>query len=152
MVRSRKIQLYHHVVVVREEQLIDRRACDVGFAIFDAFVVERRLYSLKIGGEKGEVVKGSGIRRRTAADRVLPRDLMHYRHIAAVEPKTGEVEIQAKAHLETENVPIELARRFEVVGPNGDVVKCVQWHRRDLPVRILVGGVQRLTRPRRRVE
>jgi hypothetical protein len=53
---------------------------------------------------------------------------MHDRHVAAVEPITGEVEIRAEAHFETENVPIEIACRFEVVGLNGDVVKCIERH------------------------
>ena len=37
---AREIQLDHHVVVVGKEQLVDRRRCDVVFAVFDLLLFE----------------------------------------------------------------------------------------------------------------
>ena len=83
------------------------------FTIPDAFVVERRLDALKIGGQEREVIKRPRIRGRTAADCVAPLHEMHYRNIAAVEPVTGEVEIRTEAYPEAEYVPVEITSRLE---------------------------------------
>src|SRR6202011_1398989 len=83
---ARKIQLDHDIVVVGEEQLVDRRLWGVGFAIFDSLLVQRRLDPLKVGSQKGKVVEGSGIWRRAATDRVVLRHQMNDRNIPAIEP------------------------------------------------------------------
>jgi hypothetical protein len=79
------------------------------------------------------VIERPRIRRRTTADRVLPRHQMHYRNVAAVEPVTGEVEIRTEAYPEAEYVPVEITSRLEVVGLNRNVVKCIERHRGILP-------------------
>ena len=83
------------------------------FTILDAFVVERRLDALKIRRQEREVIERRYIRRRSTADRVLPRHQMHYRNVATVEPVTGEVEIRTEAYPEAEYVPVEITSRLE---------------------------------------
>src|SRR5438132_7528907 len=124
----REVQFDHDVVVVRKEQLVDRRLGDVVLAIFDAALLEPCLDPVEIGGEKGEMVERPGVERRSAADRVLARYQVDDRHVAAIEPVAREGEIRAKPLLQPKHIPIEIARRFEIVGLYRDMVQYIDPH------------------------
>jgi hypothetical protein len=128
--QARKVQLDHYVVVVGEEQLIDRWAIDVVFAIVDPMPVEFRPGAGEIRGQEREVIEGPGVRGRSAADCTTLRHQMHGRHVAAIEPITGEIQVRTEADLETENVPVKISGRFEIGGLDSDVVESVERHGR----------------------
>ena len=69
------------------------------------------------------MVEGAGIRRRAAAYRIALGHQMHDWNIPAIEPIAREVQVRSEANLETENIPIEVARRIEIVGLDSDVME-----------------------------
>src|SRR5258706_12944463 len=123
-----EVQLDHDVVVVREEQLVDRWFGDVVLAVFDAVPLQLRLDPVKVAREKREMVERPGIARRSAADRVLPRHQMHHRHLAAIEPIAREIEIRPEPLFEPQDVAVEIARRFQIVGLYRDMVQYIDPH------------------------
>src|SRR5262249_22134300 len=125
---SRKVQLDHDIVVVREEKLVDRRSRDMVLAVSDAVPFELRLDAVEIARQKRKMVERPRVARRPAADRVLARDEGHDRHIAAIEPISREFEIRPEADLEPQHIAIEIAGRFEIVGLDRDMVQYIDPH------------------------
>src|ERR1051326_3953853 len=127
-VLAREVEFDHHIVVVGEEQLVDRRLGDVVLAVFDALFLEGRLDPGEIAREKREMVEGAGVVGGSAADCIGPRHQMDDRHIAAIKPVAREIEVGAEAFAQPENVAVEIARRLQIAGLHGDVVQCVERH------------------------
>ena len=108
---AREIQLDHHVVVVRKEQLVDRRLRDVVLAVLHILPFELGPDALKVGSEKREVIERAGVGRRAAPDRILARHEMDDRDRAAIEPVAREVEVRPEPDFKAENLLIEVASR-----------------------------------------
>src|SRR6185437_4908320 len=65
---------------------------------------------------------------------------MHHRHVAGIEPVTGEIEIRAITFLQSEHIAIEIARALQIGAGDGEMFECFEGH----------GGHERLSRERER--
>src|SRR5258708_37318350 len=115
------------VVGVVDEGLPAPGARHLLLAVGDAELLEVLLHPLEVTGGEGDVVEVAGIRGSVGAGLVAAGE-MHHRHVAAIEPVAGKVEVGPRPGLEAKHALVELARLLEIRGLDVVVVERLDSH------------------------